>query len=249
MRARGALHVHSDLSHDGRMTIAELAEWYRPRGFHFVAMGEHSQDMDEARVRALLAECAVHSTPEFLMLPGIEFTCEPSDMHILGVGVAALTPHTEPVAVVRHIHEHGGVAVLAHPKRVGWNCSRELLLALDAAEIWNVGYDGRYLPAAQAPGEFRRLREANPRLLAVASHDLHRREGYYNVAVEMEVTALSREAVLGNLREGTYRIRSRFFSTGSGGRISWTQAAWLQLFSPQLSFLRNARSLVLRGLA
>ena len=48
MRAKGALHIHSQLSHDGTLTIAELASWYRGKGYQFLAMGEHAEDLAAA---------------------------------------------------------------------------------------------------------------------------------------------------------------------------------------------------------
>jgi len=54
VRVKGALHIHSQLSHDGTMTIAELASWYRGKGYQFLAMGEHAEDLNEAKVQMLV---------------------------------------------------------------------------------------------------------------------------------------------------------------------------------------------------
>ena len=54
MRAKGALHIHSQLSHDGALTIAELASWYRGKGYQFLAMGEHAEDLNDAKVQTLI---------------------------------------------------------------------------------------------------------------------------------------------------------------------------------------------------
>jgi len=246
MRIRGALHVHSTMSHDGTLTVAELARFYAQRGFDFIAIGEHSQDMDDRKLRALVEQSAAASHPGFLVIPGIEYTCDVPGMHIFGLGSLLLAEDSRPLTAIHTIHESDGYAVLAHPRRLGWQCPAELVGAIDAVEIWNVGYDGKYLPSVQAIRGFRQMKAANSKLLGVASHDLHRQPGFYDVGIEMEVVALERAAVLTNMRAGTYKISSRYFSSGSHFDISWMQSAFLRLLSVQISRARQVRSLVVR---
>ena len=245
MRVRGALHVHSRLSHDGTLTVAEVADFYRAKGYHFVAMGEHSQDMAEEEVQELVRDCARNSGEDFCLIPGIEFTCR-KGVHVLGAGCVALTQESEPAAVARHVRAHGGFAVVAHPSRYQWECSSDLLQAVDAIEIWNLAYDGKFLPGAQALRVFAEIRKVNPGLLAVAGHDLHRVAGFYDVSVEMEVNRLCPEAVLENLHNAAYCIRSRFFSSSPHGSFSPWNVFVLRLLSRQLGRLRSARDLVVR---
>ena len=227
------------------MTIKELMNWYRQHGYQFLAMGEHAEDLDEAKVQALQEQSAENSNDAFCVIPGIEFAGN-NDIHIVGIGATRLIRAENPVAVAAKIHEQGGLAVLAHPKRIGWVCPAEVLLVLDAAEIWNVGYDGKYLPSVKALGGFRRMQQINPKLLAVASHDFHRTTSFYDVAIEMEVASLSRETILRNLQHGSYRIRSRFFRCDPEARISRMKAASLRLLSQQLSNIRKVRTVLLR---
>jgi len=246
VRIRGALHVHSSFSHDGSLTVSELARFYAQRGFHFIAMGEHSQDMNAEKVRSLVEQSAAASGGSFLVIPGIEYTCNVPGMHILGVGALSFAPDTEPRTAVRVVRQSGGFAVLAHPRRFGWQCPVELVNEIDAVEVWNVGYDGKYVPAAQAAPAFRRMKATNSKLLGVASHDLHREPGFYDVALEMDVSLLTCESVIANLRAGRYRIRSRYFSSDPHFEISWIKSAFLHLFGSQLFCLRQARALALR---
>jgi len=208
-------------------------------------MGEHAEDLDEAKVQALGEQSIENSNDAFCMIPGIEFAGN-GDIHIVGIGVARLTCAKNPVAIAGEIHEQGGLAILAHPKRMGWECPAEVLLAVDAAEIWNVGYDGKYLPSAKALSGFRRMQQINPRLLAVAAHDFHRAASFYDVAIEMDVASLSPDAILRNLRQSRYGIRSRFFRCDPGARMSRMKAASLRLLSQQLSNIRKARTVLLR---
>jgi hypothetical protein len=237
------LHVHSTLSRDGTMSVAELAAWYRGKAYHFVAMGEHAEDMTEAKTRALVEECAAHSTPQLLMIPGIEFACN-SHIHILGIGVEQLIKSDDHLEVIRAIHAQDGFAVLAHPRRCQWSCPDEILRAVDAAEIWNVGYDGKFLPSGAAPEGIRRFREVNPKLLAVASHDFHKKESFYDVAVEVDVAELTRREVLARLRVGAFSIVSRFFAADPQARVSRPGESSLRFLSGQLGTLRKVRDLL-----
>lgn len=244
MQIKGALHVHSALSGDGTMTIRELASLYRQHGYQFIAITEHAEDLSEADVEILEKQSRENSGDRFCVIPGLEFSAG-TELHILGLGVTQLFPQDDRLAVIEHIHARGGLAVLAHPRRIGWNCPAGIVRAIDAAEVWNVGYDGKFLPSAKALGGFAAMKEVNPGLLAVAGHDLHRRESFYDAAMEMDVPSLSAEAILENLRRGRYEIRSRFFRAGPGAEVSPARATCLRVVSEQLRHIRRARSLAL----
>jgi hypothetical protein len=134
------------------------------------------------------------------------------------------------------------MSILAHPKRLGWECPAEVLAAVDAAEIWNVGYDGKYLPSAKALPAFARMREANPRLLAIASHDFHRAASFYDVAIELDVPLLAPGPILQTLKRGDYRVRSAFFNCDQYGHASAIGAALARHVSGRLEQIRRARA-------
>jgi len=227
------------------MTIAELARGYRSRSFQFIAIGEHSQDLNEEKVQALIQQSSENSDASFCIIPGIEFSCD-GDVHIFAPGTTRLIRQTNPVAVANEIRAQGGFAVLAHPRRFEWACPRELLMAVDAVEFWNVGYDGKFLPSPRAPREFRKMKDINPRLLAIAGHDLHKWESFDDVSVEMESPELSLPGVLENLRKGQYQIRSPYFCSDSKAHVSRLRSLLLPLLSWQIGLARRARNLLLR---
>jgi predicted metal-dependent phosphoesterase TrpH len=245
MRIKGALHMHSTLSRDGSLTIPELAAWYGRKGYSFIGLTEHSEDMDARKTEILREEGAKNSSPKFCVIAGIEFSSA-GGLHIPAIGVAELIEAESILEIIREIRRRGGFAVLAHPKRIGWKAPPEILKAVDAVEIWNIIYDGKYLPSLRSLQEYRRMRAVNPALLAVAGHDFHRPNSFYDLAIEMEVQELSRETVLENLRQGAYTIRSRFFRADPQARTTWANATSLQVMSPALRVLRGVRSLFLR---
>ncbi len=245
MWIKGALHVHSTFSHDGTLTIAELAQFYRSRGYRFLALGEHAQDLDSVKLERLIQECVANSSPSFCVVPGLEFACR-GGLHIVGIGMTSLIKSVDPAAVCRAIRHAKGFAILAHPGRHGWNCSSEVLRLVDAAEIWNVGSDGKFIPSLESLAGFPDFRLINPELLAVAGHDFHRTSGFYNAAVETELASLDITGIMHNLRHGMYRIRAPFFSCASRGSFSRFQAARWRLLSRQMGALRQVRKILWR---
>lgn len=245
MRLKGALHVHSTLSHDGTLSIAELADWYKSRRYNFVALGEHSQDMDAEKISRMKQECAERSSDKFLMVPGLEYSCR-GGIHLFALGSTLEIPETDPVSVARQAREKGAFVIFAHPSRLKWNCPAEAVKAVNAAEFWNVGYDGKFLPPYKAIGAFRRMRADNPTLMATGGQDFHRRAAYYDLAVELEIPELTREAILAAMHSGKYEIESRFFRSGSRAEFSVVKTLSLQIVSWQIAALRRARDLLRR---
>lgn len=248
MRIKGAVHIHSTLSRDGTMTIAELARYFKDKGYQFLAMGEHAEDMTEAKVETLIEQSAAASNDNFCVIAGVEFAVT-KQIHIVGVGVTKLIPLDSPVYVAEQIRALRGFSILAHPKRMGWNCPPELAQAVDAAEIWNINYDGKYLPSAKAIPAFACMREANPRLLAMASHDFHRVASFYGLRIEMDVSSLAPAPVLQGLKSGNYAARSTFFDCTSDGRASALGAALVRNVSGRLEKMRKARNGIARRTA
>lgn len=233
--------MHSTFSHDGTLSVAELAALYRRNKYQFIAITEHAEDLDERSAERLLDQCREQSRDGLCVVPGAEFSC--GEFHVLGIGVVKAGRQADAMAAAATIHRHGGFAVLAHPKRFGWKCPVEVLRAVDAVEIWNVGYDGKFLPSARAFDEFASMRRVNPALLAVAGHDLHRRESFYDVGMEMDAKSLCADSILESLRHGGYEIRSRFFHAGPDARVSRSRITCLRLLGEQLRYVRRARTL------
>ncbi len=240
MRLKGALHVHSTLSHDGTLSIAELAGWYRSRGYDFIALGEHSQDMDEKKIAQMKQESTEHSDAKFLIVPGLEYSCR-GGVHLFALGSTLDIRETDPVEVATRARAEGAFVVLAHPSRLKWNCPANIVQSVQAAEFWNVGYDGKFLPPYKAVRAFRRMRGDNPKLMATGGQDFHRKAAFYDLAVGLEVPALTREAILAAMHSGNYQITSRFFQSGSRAHFSVVKTLSLQIVSWQLAALRRVR--------
>ena len=141
---RGLMHIHSTYS-DGKLNLQNLKDLCKNRDFEFLLLTEHIENMNPSKMEEFVAECDNLSDKSFLLIPGLEFTCE-GDLHILGVGVRYLLDEKPPRALIKSIHQQGGLAILAHPSRNGFQLDVNNLITLDGVEVWNRNYDGKFFP-------------------------------------------------------------------------------------------------------
>ena len=211
---KGIIHVHSDFSSDGFHSVADLADYARQSGFRFVGLTDHAEDVPAEDMQSFQQECIKWSDESFVMIPGLEFRCQ-EDLHILGIGVTENIASTDPFIVASHIQGLGGLAVIAHPGRNGYQFPRELCKVLDGIEIWNAGYDGRFVPPL---ANFRLLKEAqavNPAVLGFGGADLHGFDRPPGVVLRLRQNgsgSVDRETVLDDLRTGGFSICGRYVS-------------------------------------
>lgn len=129
------LHVHSDASFDGRMSVRQIALLAKARGIDGVAICDHD---------------VVYTGPTevegVLIIPGAEFSTEHG--HLLGLFLTAPIQYTTWKETVQAIHDQGGITVLAHPyqnKRSGsLEPFRPILDDIDAVETWNSRANRKY---------------------------------------------------------------------------------------------------------
>ena len=216
-RIKGTIHMHTTLSHDGTLSLEELVDFLKARGSDFIAVTDHSYDIDQAGIDSQVVRARELSTPEFLIIPGIEFRCHDS-IDILGYGVTRTCGSDDPGTIIEHIKNRGGVAVWAHPTVKDYPIDREWIEKLDGFEIWNSGNEGKLMPQIRTLKMYRRLKKWNPQLKAYCGLDLHRKTTYD--AVFIEVVAGNREEILAAMRRGDYRSRGRLLRLNSMARIN-----------------------------
>jgi len=102
---KGGVHCHSTRS-DGGLSPGEVAEFYRSRGYDFLALTDHSR----------LTETDEFSTQRFLCLPAEEL----SNPHMVALGIHR--PIRDQLSFQRQINavrRQGGLPILAHPAWMG----------------------------------------------------------------------------------------------------------------------------------
>ena len=204
----GIIHVHSSFSRDGACSIADLTRYAREAGFRFVALTDHAEDLSAAQALRLRAECEACSDESCVVIPGLEFVCS-DDIHILGLGVSAHIPDSDPVRVAATIRAWGGLAIFAHPVRSNYQCPPALCGVLDGIEIWNARYDGRFVPAFPNFHLLQQARRSNAFLIGFGGPDFHRLDSPPEVITRLRVNGNVRvdsRTVLQHLRSGNFAV-------------------------------------------
>ena len=219
---KGNLHLHTSRS-DGEVSVTEAVEIYRQAGYDFLAVTDHrvpgctiephqSGTYEDTRLEA----------GEMLLLAGVEWdtggrnTRRPGDLpcwHILGIGMDqeedgrfADILHPRPQEIVDHIHEQGGLAILAHP---AWSVMEPSALqevdGLDGAEIINT-VSGRPWNSARGDASYYFDLWATWQkrfLTAYGGDDAHHYQGDAGVSFTMvRARSLSRDDILFALAAG-----------------------------------------------
>jgi hypothetical protein len=238
---KGIIHVHSNYSYDGKHSIDEIAAFARQRSYAFVGMSEHSDTLDSDKVKRMRDECRRASTPDCLIIPGIEFTCL-DNLHLIGLGVRDYDSSKDPLVINDFIQEQGGVAIIAHPKRYQYQIPSELLSAVNGIEIWNSGYDGRFVPNDQSLKLLKSGRERQKFLLAFGGQDLHQIDlRYRQVHLKVHCDRLVSDAVIGSMRDGNFVISNGYVSVEAQERLDFLKALSIYLGNRLYAPVKNLR--------
>jgi len=214
---KAVLHAHSTYS-DGEFTLPEIKRIFSEQGCSVVCMTDHAEYFDEPKLAAYNRECAELSDQQFTFICGLEYRCE-RDMHILGYGVTVPAHTTDPQTVIRHIEEHGGLAVIAHPKDTMFPWIETFDALPLGIETWNSKYDGRYAPRPATFELLLRLRQRRPGMRAFYGQDLHWKTQFRGLFTQLDCVARTREAVLGALAAGAYYGLKDDLSLSSSGEL------------------------------
>jgi hypothetical protein len=204
---KGCLHTHSDAS-DGRRTPEQVVDWYRQRGYHFLALTDH-RHWSEARAL----------DDEFITIDGIELDgIDPQAglFHLVGLGLnqppdlGGEAGASLQVSIDR-LREAGGLVILAHPYWSG-QMSKDLL-GMDGClglEIYNGGCEVDDAKGFSAV-HWDDLLAAGRRLWGLAVDDAHWRTGDRDAGlgwVWVKAAALTRAAILEGLEKGHFYASS-----------------------------------------
>ncbi len=146
MRLKLDLHVHSERSVDGRMSLEQIASLARERGLNGFAVCDHDE--------------VLGTVPEFdglVVIPGTEVSCR--EGHLLGYFVREKITARTVREAAEQIHAQGGIAVLAHPfeHKAGPERFAELTLLseyVDGFEVLNSRADRKIRNANRLAMEF-----------------------------------------------------------------------------------------------
>ena len=194
MTIRLDLHVHSQRSADGCMSISEIVAQARKRGLQGIAVCDHDIALE-----------TIPQYDDFLIIPGIEVSTNRG--HVLGLFITEQISTNQLDEAVHSIHAQGGLAVIAHPFEHSQDVHRldDVIEQLDGIEVWNGRAD-------------RKNKQANAMALELAKHwnkpvtagsDAHIPEEIGNGAVILEVDALHLESVRQALLQGANQVQGK----------------------------------------
>jgi hypothetical protein len=234
---KAALHVHSTYS-DGEFTLDELKSIFADLGCSVVSITDHADSFDECKISDYINECASLSDDQFLFLSGLEYGCE-QRMHILGYGSTALADTQDPQKIIRHIEDHDGIAVIAHPKDSMFPWIETFSVLPGGIEAWNTKYDGRYAPRPATFELLQRLRARRPGMGAFYGQDLHWKRQFRGLFTEIRCELVNRTEVLNALTKGEYWGLKKDLHLPSSGDLSPELATQFGARQAQSDKLRN----------
>lgn len=243
---KGAIHLHTNLSHDGTISIEQLAAFLKSKGYNFIAITEHSYDVDNNAMQYLSNKAISLSSDDFTIIPGIEFRCH-DDIDIMGLGVIQMCEHESPQKVIAHIHNCRGVAVWAHPSFRDYPFERQWLEKLDGAEIWNQIHDSRFIPHSRSIKRFNNLLKGNSNLKAFCGLDMHTKNSYYFVSTTVSVHNNDQMEILAALRGGSFKTQSRFFNFDANERVTLFYYSYIWAFNYLINIARWLRDILSHG--
>ena len=203
---KAAVHVHSDWSYDGALRLDQVAALFRRHRYDAVFLCEHDRGFSRDRLDAYVMACERASLAGPLLIPGIEYADADDRVHVPVWGrVPFLGERMSTTSLLEAVHEHDGIAVLAHPtRRSAWTIvDPDWLRLCTGIEIWTRKWDG------WAPNERACQWAGDAGLVGVAALDLHTPNQIFPLAMELEITApLSGEACVDAFKHG--RCRATF---------------------------------------
>jgi len=138
----GTLHCHSTFSRDGFYELDELARRMKRKGFSFLLMTEHQEDMDQRAFARFVTACDQAGGDDFLMVPGLEFHEE----CLIFLGLREMDFSLDHAARLKQAADAAAVIAMVHPNRLAAPVGPALLARVRMVEIWNVKYHGARLP-------------------------------------------------------------------------------------------------------
>lgn len=200
---RAAAHVHSEWSDDASWTLPEITAAFGKRHYDVVLLCEHSRGFVPSEWDAYVAACAAASTPQVLLVPGIEYNDDDNVVHVAVWGELPFFGQEPDIPeLLAKVAAEDGVSVFAHPwRKDAWHrYDPSWAPYLAAVEIWNRKYDG-IAPDRRAAALARRegLRE-------FVSLDFHTSRQFFPLAMALQLDGddIDRFAVQAALRSGRF---------------------------------------------
>ena len=243
---RGAIHVHSTYSRDGRDSLPALREFGLARRLGFIGLTDHAEDLDPAAFAEFQRECAEQSDERLRLIPGLEFRFAGlKGMHLLALGLTRWIAPATPEEFFDMAAGSCGLTIAAHPIYPRYAYPEVVLSRVDAVEVWNAAYNTRFLPDPRAMQLLRRLRQRRPEVVAVVGLDQHDARNDRETRIEVPDGADPLAAV----RAGSFRNVGRTMQFGADAELGAIRGAGLWAARAVLDGVEGVQERSVRWLA
>lgn len=193
------LHLHTFFSHDAADSPESMIAAAKAKGLSGIAITDHDtcKGVEYLQNKGLIREDG-EPVDGFLIIPGVEVSTR--DGHLLCLGTTLPWMKGKPAAaVVEAIHEHGGIAIAAHPfDQFRSGIAAEILDELDLAaiETFNAAVSMRRFNHHAAAYAARR------NLPCTAASDAHHASAVGISSTSYDLPHLSQKALLEAISQG-----------------------------------------------
>lgn len=189
------LHIHSDYSADGCMSLEEIVSGCRKAGLQGCAVCDHEHVLTDS----------VELPDDFLLIPGVEIATEYG--HLLGLFVTRPIEAGSFAQAAEAIRAQGGLTVMAHPfaHNIPDAALEGAVSLLDGLEVQNSRVEWKCRRANQRAAAFAEKHGLFPH----AGSDAHVYEELGAGRITLEVERLTCEDVRAALLAGRGRIRGQ----------------------------------------
>jgi hypothetical protein len=217
---KGIIHVHSKYSHDGKNSLEELVAFARGRRMGFIGLTDHAEDLTADTFAQLVDHCGRVSTGGIRIIPGLEYRFRGAPgLHLLALG---LDRWTQPRTIEEFLNlttPHAQLTVVAHPVLARHRIPPAVLDRIDAIEVWNGGYNTRYLPDPRSVRILHQVRRGRSEVVGTVGPDMHDCRNFRETSITVADGA---SEPLDEIREG------RFYNEGKTMKFSpdvpWSSA-------------------------
>ena len=203
LTVRGVAHVHSTYSFDGRLTLHELAGFFKERGIDFVLMSEHVETLNPGKIKAFISDCQTFSNEKFLLIPGIEI--DALNALFFGVRTVGVWAHMEDLA--QQLAVDGALVAVSHPVKIKKSVPPVTASMVEAVEVWNSRHDGKLAIDHRIVRFWLALRKSLGRqLVPLCGIDFHNRHDFVPLVFELTCERLDTTEIMAAIRAGRHRI-------------------------------------------
>lgn len=200
---KGAIHIHSLYSSDGKESVKSIRDLFLPDGVNFLILTEHEDKLTELLYERFVQECKSLSTEDLIIIPGLEFKCD--KIEILALNIEHMFTYSGLHDLLEKIRKNNGIAILAHPHKYKFNIEPYIKNdRINGVEIWNYRYDGKWMPRISSIKLMKSLKGKS--IYAYAGWDFHERGRNFRLYHYLSVDELQIKKIIFKLKNGDYYI-------------------------------------------